>query len=136
LLRAEQERDAAGAVRRLSVRSAQSKQPRKRIADRLSEAQIRELIASFQQGTTVQTLAGQYGGSATAIKRLLRQRGVRANRTLEDRLSDREVAALVAAASAGKTQRELAKQYGISQTSVKKVLKLNKLGSARNDFVA
>ena len=59
----------------------------------------------------------------TAIKRLLRLRSIRANRKLEDRLSNGERAALVAASRAGTTQRELAEQYCISQTSVKKILK-------------
>jgi transposase len=96
------------------------------MADQLSDAQIRELIADFQQGTSAQALADRYECGATTIKRLLKDRGARANRKLGERLTDEDVAALVTASHSGTSQRELAERYCISQTSVKKILSLHR----------
>jgi hypothetical protein len=48
-----------------------------RIADRLSEEQIAALIDAFVAGTPKHVLATRYGVSLTAVKDLLRARGVR-----------------------------------------------------------
>jgi hypothetical protein len=54
----------------------QPKQPWRAI-DRLGEDQIQSLIESFQSGATVRELTERYPLSRTAIKKLLRDRGVR-----------------------------------------------------------
>lgn len=48
-----------------------------RLVDRLDEAQISALIEAFLSGTPKHVLAKQYSVSLTAIKDLLRARGVR-----------------------------------------------------------
>ena len=48
-----------------------------RLVDRLDEAEIAALIEAFVSGTPKHVLAKQYGVSLTAIKDLLRARGVR-----------------------------------------------------------
>jgi len=48
-----------------------------RLVDRLDETQIGALVEAFVTGTPKHVLAKQYGVSLTAIKDLLRSRGVR-----------------------------------------------------------
>lgn len=48
-----------------------------RVADRLSDAQVHDLIESFKAGTAKHVLAKRYGISLTSVKTLLRSRGVR-----------------------------------------------------------
>jgi hypothetical protein len=51
--------------------------PRRRLRDRLSEQDLSTLIESFQTGTPAHVLAKRYHVGETALKALLRQRGVR-----------------------------------------------------------
>jgi DNA invertase Pin-like site-specific DNA recombinase len=47
-----------------------------RVRDRLSEAEVRQLVKAFQAGTTKHELAERYGISLSSVKRVLRrQRG-------------------------------------------------------------
>ena len=48
-----------------------------RLRDRLSEAQIQELIADYHGGATIKQVGARYGLGTTTIKRLLRQRRAR-----------------------------------------------------------
>jgi hypothetical protein len=48
-----------------------------RLPDRLSEAQIEQLIAEYRAGATIKAVAEHYGFGTTTIKRLLRQRRAR-----------------------------------------------------------
>ncbi len=48
-----------------------------RVRDRLSPADIDQLVESFKDGTTIPELATRYGISRSSVKTLLRQRGVR-----------------------------------------------------------
>jgi len=54
-------------------------QPR-RVRDRLSAQDLTMIIASFTTGTPAHVLAKRYGVGETALKALLRQRGVRRRR--------------------------------------------------------
>jgi hypothetical protein len=47
-----------------------------RLVDRLTEKQITDLITAFVGGTAKHVLADQYGVSLTAVKSLLRSRGI------------------------------------------------------------
>src|SRR4051794_23415121 len=48
-----------------------------RLRDRLTEAQIKQLIAEYHPGATIKAVAARYGLGTTTIKRLLRQRNAR-----------------------------------------------------------
>ena len=122
-LRIEFDHDATGTPRRVSVRSVQPKPQTKRIADRLSEGQIHKLIDSFQQDTPAHILAKRYGVSLTAIKALLKKRGIHSRRKIADRLSQAEVDDLLVALRDGASQSKLAAKYGMSLTSVKKLIR-------------
>ncbi len=50
---------------------------RRRLRDRLSEQDLSALVDSFRSGTPAHVLAERYGVGETAVKALLRQRGVR-----------------------------------------------------------
>lgn len=47
------------------------------LEDRLSQADIRELVSAFQSGTPKWKLAEQYGISLSSVKRVLRKHGTR-----------------------------------------------------------
>lgn len=53
---------------------------RHRLRDRLSEHDLSTLVESFKTGTPAHVLAKRYGVGETALKALLRQRGVRRRR--------------------------------------------------------
>ena len=48
-----------------------------RLRERLTEAQIEQLIAEYHAGATIKAVAAHYGLGTTTIKRLLRQRRAR-----------------------------------------------------------
>ena len=48
-----------------------------RLRERLTEAQIDQLIAEYRAGATIKEVAARYGLGTTTIKRLLRQREAR-----------------------------------------------------------
>lgn len=48
-----------------------------RVSDRLSEADLWSLIASYRAGTTAGALTEEVKISNSGVKRLLRQRGIR-----------------------------------------------------------
>ena len=48
-----------------------------RIKDRLTQADLDQLVASFGQGAAIPELADRYGVSPTSIKNILRQHGAR-----------------------------------------------------------
>jgi DNA-binding CsgD family transcriptional regulator len=60
-------------------RSVRSEQPRRiwRVSDRLSEADVCDLVSCFRAGTTADELAEQFKISKSSVKWLLRERGVR-----------------------------------------------------------
>jgi len=72
-LRQAQEQDGAAAH---SVQSAPLSTRRWRLADRLGEADIEQLIAAFASGTSKRELVDRYGISESSVKRLVRQYGV------------------------------------------------------------
>lgn len=53
---------------------------RRRLRDRLTQQDLSALIESFQAGTPAHVLAERYSVGETALKELLRQRGVRRRR--------------------------------------------------------
>lgn len=58
-----------------SVQSAPLSTRRWRMAARLSEADIEQLIAAFTAGTSKRKLAERYGISESSVKRLVREHG-------------------------------------------------------------
>ena len=67
----------------LSVRSAKS--PRQwRIGDRLSDADVQELIAAFTAGTSKKKLAERHGISRASVRRLVEQRGAPGGHRLDE----------------------------------------------------
>jgi hypothetical protein len=60
-----------------SVRSIGGRGRTDLLEDRLSEDEVRQLVAAFTSGTPKWKLAEQYGISLSSVKRLLRARGVR-----------------------------------------------------------
>jgi hypothetical protein len=49
------------------------------IRERLAEADLGAMVASFQRGTIIRVLAGQYGMCESSVKRVLRELGVSRN---------------------------------------------------------
>jgi DNA-directed RNA polymerase specialized sigma24 family protein len=61
-----------------SVRSEQT--PRVwRVSDRLNEAELHSLVSHYLAGITARELAEQFKISKSSVKRLLRERGIRAD---------------------------------------------------------
>jgi hypothetical protein len=50
------------------------------VRERLSSADIDQLVESFEAGSTILELVARYGIGQTSVKRLLRERGVRRRR--------------------------------------------------------
>ena len=57
----------------MSVRSVGRSEREWRVSDRLSEADLRQLVADFQGGTAKRKLAERYGISESSVKRLIRR---------------------------------------------------------------
>lgn len=57
----------------LSVRSTGRSERQWRVSDRLTEADVRRLVAAFEGGTPKWKLAEQYGISESSVKRLIRR---------------------------------------------------------------
>lgn len=60
-------------IRCASVRSIGRSERDWRVSDRLSEAEIRQLVADFQGGTAKRKLAERYGISESSAKRITRK---------------------------------------------------------------
>jgi hypothetical protein len=58
-----------------SVRSTPLSTRQWRVGDRMSEAEIEQLVAAFTAGTSKRKLAERYGISESSVKRLVRQHG-------------------------------------------------------------
>jgi transposase-like protein len=50
------------------------------VTDRLTESDIKGMIKAYLSGNTIARLAEQHGVSASSVKRLLREYGVRKHR--------------------------------------------------------
>jgi len=48
-----------------------------KVTDRLSPADLNQLVASFRQGVTIAELVARYGISRTSVRSVLRQHGAR-----------------------------------------------------------
>jgi len=57
----------------VSVKSTGRSQREWRVADRLTDADVRSLVVAFQSGTPKWKLAEQYGISESSVKRLVRK---------------------------------------------------------------
>ncbi len=77
----------------------------------------------FEQGTPKHILADEYEISLTAIKNLLKKNNARQPWQVSDRLSAEDVGTLLQAFRAGTPKWQLAEMYGISLTSVKRLVR-------------
>ena len=50
------------------------------VSDRLTSADIKDLVTSYRAGSTIRVLAEQYDISTSSVKRLLREHGARKQR--------------------------------------------------------
>jgi len=84
-----------------------------------------QIVAAYQDGVSMETLATQYDGWRGSIKNVLTRHGVPLRRRggvtqpLEDGLEEQ----LCADWHAGMSQRELAEKYGVHETKVNRVLR-------------
>lgn len=121
-LRTATAREAAWTLDRVSVCSERKPSVWK-VADRLSEADVAEIITRFERGTAKRILAEQFGIGMTALKKLLKHHGVRQAWKVRDRLSETDVSELIVSFHDGTPKRELAERYGISLSAVKNLLR-------------
>jgi DNA invertase Pin-like site-specific DNA recombinase len=56
---------------------ASARWPPRNLRDRLEEADVQELVESYQTGSTIRALARRFMISESSVKRLLRQHGVK-----------------------------------------------------------
>lgn len=89
------------------------------LCDDLARAVVRLRSAQLKQDFTRQSV------QSISTPRALR---------LHDRLTDDEVAKLLACYQQGTTFRELAEQFAVSTTSVKKILKVNEISYRGHKF--
>jgi hypothetical protein len=123
LLRTEVTREALGAPARISARSVQPEPHTWRIADRLTKDVVGAIVERFEQGTPKHILADEYGISLTAIRNLLKKNNARQPWQVSDRLSAENVETMLQAFRAGTPKWQLAEMYGISLTSVKRLVR-------------
>jgi uncharacterized protein (DUF433 family) len=126
LLRAEVAREALGVPGRVSARSVQPEPRIWRVADRLTESEVRAIVERFEQGTPKHILADEYGICLTAFKRLLKNNNARQPWQVSDRLTVQDVEALLQAFHEGTPKWKLADKYGISMASVKRLIRRNR----------
>lgn len=79
-----------------------------------------DLLARFDRGESVKSLAAHYGASQTTLWRVLREAG-RA-RPVDCRDADRD-AAVVAAVRSGRTMADVAAEHGITYQRVQQILR-------------
>ena len=89
--------------------------------DRLTSEDVDELIAAFKAGTPQHVLAERYSLGETTVQRLLRARGVRSVRLVQDRLTPTEVQLLIKERDTGVSVAQLAQRFGISASSVRRL---------------
>jgi hypothetical protein len=105
-LRVEVARETAGAER-VSVRSVQPEPKVRRVADRLSDEDIRAIVARFEQGSPKHILADEYGISLSSMKNLLKKNQAHQPWQVSDRLNLKEIEALLKASHEGTPQQKL-----------------------------
>lgn len=86
-----------------------------RVSARLSAKQQRELLEEYERGATGQELALQYGIARSAVIQFLRSRGATVRRP---RLTDEELATVVALYQDGVRQIDIAKRLGRTKGAV------------------
>lgn len=123
LLRTEVAREALGVPARVSARSVQRGPRIWRVVDRLAESEVRTVVERFEQGTPKHIPADEYEISLTAIGNLLKKHNARQPWQVLDRLSAHDVETLLQAFHAGTPKWQLAEMYGISLTSVKRLIR-------------
>lgn len=93
-----------------------------RLSDRLTAADVATIVAAFRQGTPKCQLAARFGVSESSIKRVLRARQVRAQWSLEERLTEQQIQALIQDYLAGVTTPQLVRRHGGSSSSIRRLL--------------
>jgi transposase len=85
------------------------------------------MIDLYRSGATARHVAETFSVSMRSVKRLLQQRGVRRDdldqRSVCDRLGQPQVHRLVADFESGTPKWKLAQRYGISESSVKRLIR-------------
>ncbi len=94
-------------------------------APKLNAAQCAQIIRRYQAGERVADLAREYGVTVGAIYHRLRQRGIMCNQASEKnyKLTPRQRDEIAAAYASGTSSGLLAKQYGVQQNNVLKIVK-------------
>jgi DNA-directed RNA polymerase specialized sigma24 family protein len=97
--------------------------PPRSLGKRLSPAERTELITAFNAGVTQETLAAEHGISIRSIKRLVHGSSNRPHATA-NRLTPTQRADLIHAFhTGGFSQQDLAGKFGISLSTVKRILR-------------
>ncbi|GAA2259274.1 hypothetical protein GCM10009853_010320 [Glycomyces scopariae] len=109
--------------------------PPRALTKRLSPTDQTELIAAFNTGTTQKTLAAKYGISITSVKRLVHGNSNRPQAT-SNRLTPEQRAAVARTfAITGTAKAELARTYGVSLSTIKRLLRQSQ-GAEQGDTFA
>lgn len=99
----------------------------RRLRDRFSAEELQAMIDLYRSGATAKRVAEKFGVSLRSAKRLLQQHGVRRDefgrQSVRDRLGEATVRRLVADFDTGAPKSKLAQQYGISQSSIKRLVR-------------
>lgn len=90
-----------------------------RVGDNFSEKQLHEIEEAYLKGASEREIARTYDVTRSVIQRLLEQRGVSRRRTHRINLPIDE---LVERNAAGETAAALAREFGVSPTSIKRRL--------------
>jgi DNA-directed RNA polymerase specialized sigma24 family protein len=105
------------------LRTAYPPAPPRALGKRLSPAERAELITAFNAGLNQKTPAAKYGISIRSVKRLVHGASNRPQ-AVANRLSlGQRDAIFHAYASTGATQAELARDYGVGISTIKRILR-------------
>jgi plasmid maintenance system antidote protein VapI len=100
--------------------------PSRALRERLSSADRDTPIAAFNVGASQQHLAAKYGISIRSVKRLVHGNSNRPQATANRLSPDQRDTIVHAYASTGTTQAELARQYGVDTSTIKRILGLSR----------
>jgi DNA-directed RNA polymerase specialized sigma24 family protein len=107
----------------VSVSSDRSLPHAWRLTDRLAKDTVREIVGRFEQDVPKYILTDECQISMTALKDLLKRNEAHRPWQVSDRLTAQDEEALLEAFHAGTRQWRLAERYGISVSSVKRLVR-------------
>jgi DNA-directed RNA polymerase specialized sigma24 family protein len=97
--------------------------PLRALSKRLSPTDREELITAFNAGASQKHLATKYAISVRSIKRLVHGTSSRPQATANRLTPDQRAAIVHTYTSTGTTQAELARDYGVDISTIKRILR-------------